>query len=66
MRWNFLHIVDHNSPVNWLPLSVTTVKGTQYLATKVLRKPDTTVEAVTSSSTVTSSHLVLRSIMVSR
>ena len=63
---NFLHIVDHNSPVSWLLRSVTTVTGTPYLDTQVLRKSDTTVEGVTSSSLVTSSYLVYLSIMVSR
>ena len=45
---NFLHIVDHTSHVNWLPRFVTTVTGTLYLETQVLRKPDTMVEVVTS------------------
>ena len=58
---NFLHIVDHNSPVNWLPRSVSMVMGTPYLETQVLRKLDTMLEAVASSS-----HLVFLSIMVSR
>ena len=49
VRWkmcNFLLIVDLDLPVNWLPRSMTTVTGTQYLETQVLRNPDTTVEAV--------------------